>query len=253
MPILVPKGPDKAEMQQWLKGRNKYMTGFCNDINKKGCHEGTKPKSYTGKPMKTCPFWLECPCECHWNVDQLFKMTGQERREVPNPEYKPERSHFVMPEYASPLGLTPASSPDGAMDTPDDERPVATPYVPAPAPLAERRTDTGRAARGGLEAQVWEACSTLTLDPLTPKIIGEWIANKYKIPTPSSGAINAVWDRWEKMEFCTQAKKPNRFTGFVGEGTWDELQRKKVSGKVQKKINATKERLAIRQPEKRRR
>lgn len=253
MTILVPKGPDKAEMQLWLKGRSKFMTGFCNDINKPAQHEGTKPRS-GGKPLSTCPFWLDCPCECHWNVDQLFKMTGMERKPVPNPEFVPYRSEFVMPEYADPLGSTPTSSPDGTDTHPDDERPVTTPYAPAAAPLAERRTETGRAARGGLEAQVWDACFNMPgEDDLTPKMVAEWIADKYKIPTPSSGAINAVWDRWEKLGFATQAKKPNRFTGFTGEGTWDQLQRMKVSGKVQKKVNATKERLAIRTPPPRKR
>jgi hypothetical protein len=63
----------------------------------------------------------------------------------------------------------------------------------------------------------------------SPKTVAEWIAERYKIPTPSSGAIGAVWNRWEKLKFATQAKKPNRFVAFIGEGTLDELMRLKGS------------------------
>ena len=243
MPKLEPKN---AEQRAWLKGRSKFCTGFCNDINKPAQCEGTKPKSYKGEPMPTCPFWLTCPCECHWNVDQLFKITGMERQLVPNPEYRTPESEFVIPETViDPLG-TVASSGDGVIGPDDDERPVAATWTPPAAPLAERRTETGRAARGGLEAQVWEACRTLDAEPLTPKVIGEWLADKYHIPTPSSGAINAVWDRWDKLGFAKQGKKPNRFLGFTGEGTWEELARLKAKVKGEKRRSASELKRGIR-------
>lgn len=230
---LVPKN---AEQRAWLKDREKYPSGFCNEHGKPGQHEGQKPRSFKGAPMKTCPFWQTCPCECHWNVDQLFVMTGMERREVPNPEYTPPVSEFVMPDFIEdPLGDI-AATGSGVIGPDGVEQPYTVPSSPAAAPLAQRRTDTGRAARGGLEAQVWDACFNMPgEDDLTPKQVGEWIAEKYKVPTPSSGAINAVWDRWERLEFATQAKKPNRFTGFCKEGTWEELARMKGSAKRQKK------------------
>ena len=86
---------------------------------------------------------------------------------------------------------------------------------------------------------MWDACSNITDEPITPKVVGDWIAEKYKIPTPSSGAINAVWDRWVKLNFAEQAKKPNRFVKFTGSGTWEELSRIKASIKRQQKSAAS--------------
>lgn len=237
MPRLEPKN---AEQRAWLKGRSKYCTGFCNNFNKPTQCEGTKLRSYKGDPMKTCEFYLTCPCECHYRVDEMFKATGLERKLVPNPEYMPPVSTFVMPDFAiDPLG--PVAVTSGRVIAPDDdELDVTPPPAPAAAPLATRRTETGRAARGGLEAQVWDACFNMPgEDDLTPKQVVEWIAEKYKIPTPSTGAVNAVWERWVKLGFSTIAKKPNRFTGFSHEGTWEELVRMKGSAKRQQKSAKT--------------
>lgn len=224
--------------RQWRKGRNKYPSGFCNDNGKPGQHEGTKPKS-GGKPLPTCPDWQMCPCVCHQNVDKLFEQTGMERIEVPNSEFAPVRTEIIMPEILDPIGSNVASSDTGVIGHPDHERPVAAPVNMPTTPLAQRRTETGRAARGGLEAQVWDACSTLISlsgdDPITPKLVSEWIITKYNIPTPSTGAINAVWERWVKLGFAETAKKPNRFVKFLGEGSWEELVRMKTSAKVKQR------------------
>lgn len=233
MPKLEPKNP---EQRAWLKERDKYCSGFCNDINKPAQCEGTKPRSFKGVGMKTCEFFQTCPCVCHWRIDEMFKSTGLERKLVPNPEYVSPVSQFVMPDFAEdPLG-TVAVAANGVIGPDDNELDVTTPPAPAAAPLAVRRTETGRAARGGLEAQVWDACFNMPgEDDLTPKQVVEWIAEKYKIPTPSTGAVNAVWERWVKLGFATIAKKPNRFTGFSNEGTWEELARMKGSAKRQAK------------------
>ena len=249
MPKLEPKGtPDqKAEQKFWLKGRDKFLTGYCNSINKPAQCEGTKPRSLTGNPMKTCERFFSCPCECHWRVDEMFRITGLERKLVPNPEYQTPVSDFVMPEITEdPVGDVAATSAP-VIGHPDDEPPTTAPSAPAVAPLAQRRTETGRAARGGLEAQVWDACFNMPGDDdLTPKQIVEWIAEKYKIPTPSTGAVNAVWERWVKLDFATLGKKPNRFTGFQHEGTWEELVRMKGSAKRQAKSAKTAMRLGRR-------
>jgi hypothetical protein len=236
------KGAEKAAVKEWLKGRDKFMSGFCNDNGKPGQHEGTKPKG-----LKTCPFWEQCPCECHRSVDALFAMTGMERIEVPNPNYKPDMGDFVMPYVPVSDPTAVALSPDGAIGPDDDERAVDVAPVASVTPLAERRTETGRAARGGLEAQVWDACHNYPgEDAITPKQVGDWIAEKYKIPTPSSGAINAVWDRWTKLGFCEQGKKPNRFLNFVNSGSWEELARLKASTKREKRQTVSNQRRGIR-------
>lgn len=228
----MPLSKDKA----WVKGRNKNLTGFCNDNGKPGQHEGTKPKDWRGRPMPTCEFWDTCPCTCHQSVDKMFEMTGLERKLMPNPEYVPERGNFVIPVMVdSPLETVAVTSDDVSASLDVETVAIAPPRAAQPA-LVTRRTETGRAARGGLEAQVWEACHELKIiDPLTPKIISEWIVGKYKIPTPSTGAINAVWERWVKLGYCEIAKKPNRFVKFTGDGSWEELARIKGATKRQKK------------------
>lgn len=227
--------------KEWLKTRDKYRTGYCNPYGNKQTCEGTKPVTWQGEPMKTCPFFLSCPCECHYRVDQMFAMVGRERIEVPNPDYVPYVRTFLMPLPREESPVADASTDDGVIPSPDTQRPSVTPPRAVTAPLAERRTETGRSARGGLEAQVWEACSqpeVMANEKVTPIVISDWIVGKYKIPTPSSGAINAVWDRWEKLGFAEQAKKPNRFVRFTGTGTWNELQEMKASAKRKKKLDA---------------
>ena len=71
---------------------------------------------------------------------------------------------------------------------------------------------------------------------ITPRILADAIAEHYKIPTPSTGAIGAVWDRWSKLGFAKQEKQPVRFLDFEGQGTWDELQILKAKAKRAKKI-----------------
>ena len=232
MPVLAAK---TAEQKVWLKGRTKLCTGFCNSINKPAQCEGTKPRQ-GGVALKTCPMWQTCPCECHWRLDEMFTSTGLERKYIPNPDYDPPHDEFLMPYVPDPITPRDASTGDGVTAPPDLQHPLDGVTMPAAAPLASRRTDTGRAARGGLEAQVWEALSNMDTEPnQTPKDVAAWIAEKYKIPTPSTGAVNAVWDRWEKLGYAQQAKKPNRFLGFSGDGTWEELMRIKARSKTAKR------------------
>lgn len=236
MPKLQAKTP---EQKAWLKGRHKYVSGFCNNVNKPAQCEGTKPKS-NGKPLPTCGLWLECPCECHWRVDEMFRMTGMERVEVPNPEYIPVRGHFVMPDPpADPVTGIIASSPLGVMAPDGDEDGYAAPPRPAQPPLVTRRTPLGYAARGTLEAQVWEAVRQVT-PPITTLKVVDFIAEKYHVPTPSRGAVQAVWKRWQADGYGILGTKPVQFLGFVKTGTWEELERIKVNKKRQKQQAASK-------------
>jgi len=241
MPVATDP-TDKAGVKEWLKGRNKYVTGYCNDINKQPAHEGTKPKSRTGKSMPTCSAWNSCPCQCHYDLDKMFAMVGRTRtEELPNPEYVSPVSEFVFPTPAmiaadnAAFRPSRAPAPPNGQGTPPDAPEAAVPL------LASVRTTTGRATRGGLELQVYVAIRAIEADlteedHLTPKMVGEWIADKYTIPTPSSGAIAAVWDRWTKMGVGTQAKKPVRFIEFTpDELTWADIERKKQQARTAKK------------------
>lgn len=224
-----------SKNKKWLKGRSKHLSGFCNNYNQPPQCEGTKPRDDLGRPKMTCPIYESCPCDCHERLDMMFETTGLERVEMPNPDYKPPVPTYVIPEMRFDDPLAVAVGGDGASASTDVQQITQPAHMPPAAPLAQRRTPTGRAARGGLEAQVWDACSTIAKDfeglDITPKLVSDWIVNRYKIPTPSSGAINAVWDRWTKLGYAEQAKKPNRFLKFAGEGTWEELLRLKASSK----------------------
>jgi hypothetical protein len=238
----VPKSTDK----KWLVGRNKTITGFCNGINKPAQCEGTRPRSQ-GKPLPVCHFFEDCPCECHKIVDEMFMATGLERQFMPNPDYTPEKGHWLRPKVEDPITGDDASGYVGP-DTPDGvEHVTVTPLARTRPPLVERRTPLGYAGRGTLEAQVWECVTALGGEPDT-KTVSEWIAEKYTIPYPSRGAIQAVWVRWDKMGFARLAKGPVRFAGFVGEGTWPSLERIKGSAKQQKKSAQARVRQGIRPP-----
>ena len=215
----------------------KIKTGYCSN----GCCEGTKPKSFKGNPMPTCKFFLICACECHARLDKMFKDIGEERILIENAEYVPDIIPFNIEDYIN-TGDSTVAFADGGPDTPNGhERPLAGQPGRSPDVLAGRRTDTGRAARGGLEAQVWDLCRVFMSKGaeglVTPKILAEAIADHYKIPTPSTGAIGAVFDRWEKLGFAKQAKKPVRFMGFTGRGTWEELLIMKGKTKRERKMD----------------
>lgn len=238
MPLPEGKTPaERAEIKLWLKDRNKYPSGFCNEHGKPGQHEGQRPKDWRGRGMMVCSFYLDCPCACHYEVDKLFKLTGMERKLMENPDYHVEKGDWKMPLVADPVTGTVASDPDRVID-PDDPEHACTPApVASTTPLVERRTPLGYAGRGTLEAQVWDACRWMVEYNIqaTTLAVSEWIASKYKVPTPSRGAIQAVWVRWDKLNFGSLEKKPVHFSGFLNQGTWEELERLKGAAKQQKK------------------
>lgn len=229
--------------REWLKGRNKFLSGFCSNYPEGGLelHEGTQPKNHKGMPMKTCPHFLQCPCKCHQQVDQMFEMLGKERALLSNPEYDPVTT-FVTPYVPFDRTLdTPLESSvtdDPAMLGITLEG-IATGRVGGQdAALAAYGTPTGRARAGGLEASVHRV--TLRLleagEVVTPKMVSEAIAEEYEISPPSTGAIGAAWNRWVDLGFATLATKPIRFVGFTGESSWEELSRLKARKKRVKRV-----------------
>lgn len=232
---VVAKDPDKDKKKAWLEGRMPHPTGFCtpyNPLSAQG-HEGSKPVSAGGVPLKVCVFWEDCPCYCHYEMDMMYEMTGMEREPAEqSPEYTAMVSaqHGMMQAMLDSLAvktpiLAPLSIPDDPTAYRDPESAVAgtttpgtgTPAAP-PAPVFAP-TPTGRRARGQLEYDVLTVCQDFAAgvfdwEMCTPKMVSQEIGKRYAIEPPSTGAINAVWDRWEALEFATQDKKPSRFVKF---------------------------------------
>jgi hypothetical protein len=263
MAFINLKTSNKPEHKAWAKDRNKYPTGFCATISvptQSQGHEGTSPTSHSGKPMRVCTDYLHCPCSCHYDIDKMYEMIGQER---PLPEQSPayishvraQVAEFDMPSWRDAAYDAPLSSAGGTDTPPTDED---APMVPSRPALAGLSTDpnhgtvaprfvptpTGRRARGQLEYDVLTVCDEYAhdvydWDHCTPKLVAERIAIMNQEPElPSTGAINAVWDRWEKLGFAKQEKKPSRFIAFVMDGSPQTLEMLKRRAKGAKKLAA---------------
>lgn len=186
-------------------------TGYCFS---KWC-EGTKPRSYSGASVPTCHWWLRCPCECHAKLSEIFKLTGQERRLVDNPEYVPahitglmtyeERAqmHAELKEQARTERVA------RMVDQPDGGDAIHSP--------------SGRTRKGLLDEWVELHCKMWSMNPdmfgnCTPGWLSEQIATMHDVPAPSHGAVDAVLRRWVAVGYATMEGKPVRFTGFTEEG-----------------------------------
>jgi len=256
--------------KEWLKDRMKHPTGFCNPYQplQAQSHEGDKLFTADGRPRPTCLFWDSCPCMCHYQIDQMYEMAGMEREPA---EYSPEYSAHLaeqslkteqmldsLPNYVSVYA--PLSNAGGTIPPASDEGPGAGSVDSAtdtPAPVAGHAfapTPTGRRARGQLEYDVLLVCidfanNVFDWSDCTPKNVSEEIGRRYKIEPPSTGAINAVWDRWERLEFADQAKKPSRFVKFrVDNPSAATLDVIKARAKRAKKMAAGEQRRGIPRP-----
>jgi len=214
-----------ATDKKWLKGRLKHLTGFCAN----GFCEGTKPLDRDGQPRKVCEFWTTCPCKCHKAVDEMYAMVGMERQPAEqSPEYR-ERIAKLHLETRAMLDSLPARGilsniPVAVAGDDNEGTPTGTPDSAATAPLQPvfGPTPTGRRARGQLEYDVLAVCmdyakGVFDWDACLPKLVSEEIAKRNHEPSPSTGAIDAVWDRWVKLDFAVRDKKPSRFVKFIPE------------------------------------
>lgn len=216
--------------KEWLKTRDKHPTGFCNPYQplKGQGHEGDKVN------RRVCDFWESCPCYCHYQIDQMYEMIGMPRPPAEQShEYAMMLSELRLETQAMLESLPtfgrfsgPLFSPDGPDTCPDAEGPVTPPETAhtgtsaPPATALFAPTPTGRRARGQLEYDVLLVCMEFAADKYeweycTPKLVSEEIGSRYAIEPPSTGAINAVWDRWEKLGVAEQAKKPSRLVRFL--------------------------------------
>lgn len=245
--------------------KKKIVSGFCNAFGKKPQHEGTKPVSASGAPMPVCTDWQDCACSCHTQITEMYKMIDEPR---PEPEQTVDHLEWIRAQrhqFRAPSDV-PTGDPSirlhagGADVPPDPERTVAAPETDALAPSRGtppavpvmratmiptfRPTPTGRRPAGQLEHDVLSVCEEFTRDvyeweQCTPKLVAERIGVIYQMEPPSTGAINAVWDRWEKLGFAEQGRKPSRFLRFINNPTDPsaELQRMKDQAARDKKRN----------------
>lgn len=189
-----------------------YISGFCNI----GSHEGTKPRSPSGKPLKTCEAWGSCACDCHKQITQMFDMTGRARVPVPNPEYVPPQRTYWMPSDDPNYGL-PEASPD-----------VVQGGGLAVAERTVQITEGGRTRKGDLEYAVQRVCLAPINKALSPeddyysvKYISQAVFENESAALdkpPSLGAVAAVLSRWEKYDYAMLGKNPVRFVMLTPQG-----------------------------------
>lgn len=222
----------------WTKDRqpntkpSPYQSGFCGI----GSCEGTKPKSPSGRPMRTCEQTsAECHCECHVSLDKLFEMMDMPRLTQPNPEYVPEQVVRIMPSIEERAARFSRGDPTPAVVVES----VLPDRVPATIERSYAGTPSGRAGRGQLELWVKRSCDEWVVEKLdescTPKWISQRIAEKEGISPPSVGAIGAVFDRWTEIGFALVARKPVRFIGYLPDGVKYGLEELKIRHKAKRK------------------
>lgn len=207
----------------------KYISGFCGN---KHC-EGTAPVSPSGKPMKVCVATDLCECACHAKFDLMYSSAGQPRRLHQNPKYVPYE-YPDMSEYFT-VSVEEASTLPGAVVSP--AAPLERPSETAPGLLESARTFTGTASgyrqRGQLEAEVQKVCHRGMMgefdELLTPQLIAQIIDSERP---PSTGAIGAVFNRWERIGYAKIHRKPLYFQHLTVEGMRDGLEALKRKAKA---------------------
>lgn len=249
--------------RKWLAGRMKAPTGFCSQyvpIEAQG-HEGTSPKNSKGQPIRICTYADKCPCRCHYEIDKMYESVGMPRPVASQTEAylaiveRSAREHDKMVEdvyrdrYASLTPSTPAvvDAPPVIEGTAPDAPPApsAAPAVPSvPGVPVFTPTPTGRRARGQLEFNVLAVCrdfanGVYTWDECVTKLVSEEIGRREQMEPPSTGAIDAVWDRWQAIGFAERGKKPSRFIRFTGKYENMDLEIAKAKAKGEKRRTVT--------------
>lgn len=239
-------------MAHVLSKESTYVTGFCNIK----CCEGTKPRSASGKPMKTCTLYPGCACQCHSNLTNMYESVGMERPlATTNPEYISYSRTYWMPEDADTLPDPIISNSD---DTPEGDTLTKAPRAAGPPRVgaltegtkAYGATPSGRKGRGQLEDEVRWVCNKFMKAELeglcTPQLIAETIDAD---DPPALGGIHSVLNRWVEIGFAEIAVKPTRFTNYTVEGLTLGLETLKDRAKREKKRGIQQGRDAIRRGE----
>lgn len=213
-----------------------YRTGFCQI----GCHEGTKPRSASGKPMKVCVGFAECQCDCHAKITKMYAMADVPRVDQPNPEYIPapnvDLSWLMDRDFDDTPGLNPGKA--SRFVTPE---PISLVTIMEASYTAEVNVGTGYRKSGSLEQQVLDVCKRFLNGELdsqaTPKAIALAID---PIRPPSVGAIGAVFDRWTAYGFAVINKGPVRFMMFTAAGMQFGLEKMRHDYKRMQRFSSSK-------------
>lgn len=176
-----------------------YLSGFCEI----GYHAHGVQSAFAPDLDRSCQFefanptWaktIKCACPCHWpkegRVDRKDLATGSSI--PPEPELRLEPSP-----YAEFLKKTDSARVEGQK--------IDSPMVDY----------EGRRKRGGLEEQVRTVCNKYTGSaPLTATVIAKSIEATVG-KKPSTGAIAAVFIRWEEREIAEFSHSPTAFRKFL--------------------------------------
>ena len=202
----------------------KVLSGFCGI----GCHEGTRPRSFTGKPMKVCTMYETCSCDCHAKLTKMYTLTDTPRVPVDNPEYIPHVSSIwnYIQEYRDTAELLPSSIKEVPKEVPVEEYPAL-----ATSGIDYQPTDKGSRAPGQLEDEIRQVCNRFLMrefdvDYCTPKFVQSQIS-----PEPSIGAIGQAFRSWDKIGFAIVKISPVRFVSFTADGMRHGLAEMKARSK----------------------
>lgn len=204
-----------------------YISGYCGI----GSCEGTSPTSFTGKPMKVCVAYDICTCSCHKKFDSMYQKIHEPRVGHQNPNYEP----------APPIDLTwmdePNAGPVQVITAPPKVEYADKPSELTPGLLESARefepTYDGYRRRGQLEAEVQRVCNRAMLGEFDENCTAKFVAEQIDPDNPpSTGAIGAVFKRWESYGYAVINKHPVYFKRLTIEGMRDGLEVcKKRSGK----------------------
>jgi len=225
-PLIEPCGETLRKTEGTMVCPNRamhllpFVTGFCNS----GWHEGHKI------PKPTCRFWQTCPCDCHTMLSRMASMALIERVVVDNSTYVPDRGGFVRVSLTESLAERITTQPNVRVVASQ-----APGIVPDTIERQFNQTSSGRAARGQLEEWVLAVTSlwaTEMPENCTPQYVSREINRMYGLgKSPSTGAIDAVFRRWEKIGFAIIGNKPARFIRYTPAGIKDGLEVLKAKAK----------------------
>lgn len=209
------------------------VSGFCSV----GFHEGTSPKSPSGKPCKVCTDYEGCPCDCHHRITKMCEASGITRTPYQNPQYKPYKSGiFEFLETYRQDAAVELLAGGASTHRVVEEKPFTTPDGTEVAGLrvSGRSFEPNARGRGSgqLEDQVRQVVNRYMTGEFselcTPKFVSLVIDPDNP---PSVGAIGAVFDRWEKMGFAIIERNPIRFMTLTVDGLTKGLEQMKEESK----------------------